>query len=215
MLIIGAKGFAKEVLQILHQNGDLDQLAFYDDITPDIGDKLLNQFTVLKSIDQAEHFFNVVDKRFTIGIGNPFLRFKMYQKFTERGGVFSSTVSKGADIGSYEVSIEPGSNILSGVKISNNTKIGIGCMIYYNSIITHEVEIGKFVEISPGATLLGRCKIGDFTHIGSGAIILPDVIVGNDVVIAAGAVVTRNIQNNVMVAGVPAVIKKQLLKVSL
>lgn len=211
MLIIGAKGFAKEILQILHQNGDLDQLAFYDDITPDVGDNLLNQFTVLKSIDQAEHFFNAVDKRFTIGIGNPALRYKMYQKFTQRGGVFTSTISKGADIGSYEVSIEPGSNILSGVKISNNTKIGLGCMIYYNSIITHEVEIGKFVEISPGATLLGRCKIGDFTHIGSGAIILPDVIVGNDVVIAAGAVVTKNIQNNLMVAGVPAIIKKKFL----
>ncbi len=211
MLIIGAKGFAKEVLQILHQNGELDQLAFYDDITPDIGDKLLNQFKVLKSIDEAEHFFNAVDKRFTIGIGNPFLRYKMYQKFIERGGVFTSTISKGAEIGSYEISIGRGSNILSGVKISNNSKIGLGCMIYYNSIITHEVEIGKFVEISPGATLLGRCKIGDFTHIGSGAIILPDVIIGNNVVIAAGAVVTKNIQDNVMAAGLPAIIKKKLI----
>ena len=211
MLIIGAKGFAKEILQILHQNGDLDQLAFYDDINPDIRDKLLNQFSVIKSIEQAGHFFETVDNRFTIGIGNPALRYKMYQKFMERGGVFTSTISKGAEIGSYEISIGRGSNILSGVKISNNTKIGLGCMIYYNSIVTHEVEIGKFVEISPGATLLGRCKIGDFTHIGSGAIILPDVIIGNNVVIAAGAVVTKNIQDNVMVAGVPAIIKKKLI----
>ena len=31
MLIIGAKGFAKEVLEILHQNGQTENLCFYDD----------------------------------------------------------------------------------------------------------------------------------------------------------------------------------------
>ena len=32
MLIIGAKGFAKEVLEILHQNGQTENLCFYDDV---------------------------------------------------------------------------------------------------------------------------------------------------------------------------------------
>lgn len=32
MLIIGAKGFAKEVLEILHQNGETEDLCFYDDV---------------------------------------------------------------------------------------------------------------------------------------------------------------------------------------
>lgn len=83
-------------------------------------------------------------------------------------------------------------------------------MIYYNSIITHDVKIGNFVEISPGATLLGRCKVGNMTQIGAGAIIFPDVEIGENCIIAAGAVVRQNIPSNVMVAGVPAEIKKSL-----
>ena len=35
MLIIGAKGFAKEVLEILHQNGQTENLCFYDDVNDD------------------------------------------------------------------------------------------------------------------------------------------------------------------------------------
>ena len=40
MLIIGAKGFAKEVLEILHQKNDLQNIVFYDDVNDDIGDLL-------------------------------------------------------------------------------------------------------------------------------------------------------------------------------
>jgi hypothetical protein len=32
MLIIGAKGFAKEVLEIFHQQNKLQNIAFYDDV---------------------------------------------------------------------------------------------------------------------------------------------------------------------------------------
>jgi len=78
------------------------------------------------------------------------------------------------------------------------------------TIITHDVTIGEFCEISPGATLLGRCKIGKFVKIGAGAIIFPDVEIGGYSVIASGAVVRNNVPENTMVAGVPAEIKKTL-----
>lgn len=210
MIIIGAKGFAKELLEILHQNGETQNLCFYDDISNNFPDILYNKFKVLKSEKEAQKYFTSMENSFTIGIGNPKLRFSLYQKFEELGGVFTSIISKYAEIGSFGVKIGKGCNILGGVRISNDVKIGKGTMIYYNSIITHDVEIGDFVEISPGATLLGRCKVGNMTQIGAGAIIFPDVVVGNNCVIAAGAVVRENIPDNVMVAGVPAVIKKQI-----
>lgn len=81
-------------------------------------------------------------------------------------------------------------------------------MIYYNSIITHDVKIGNFVEISPRATLLGRCKIGDMTQVGAGAIIFPDVEIGENCIIAAGAVVRQSISNNIIVFDTPNYIQK-------
>jgi sugar O-acyltransferase (sialic acid O-acetyltransferase NeuD family) len=209
MLIIGAKGFAKEVLEVCHQNGDNKSIAFYDDVNEDIGDVLYNQFPILHSVEQAKIYFKTVDNQFTVGIGNPVLREKLTSKFSSIGGVLTSTISKFSEIGSFEVTIDEGANILSGVKISNSVSIGKCPLIYYNTLITHDVIIGNFVEISPGVTILGRAMVGNLVHIGAGAIILPNVTIGNNVVIGAGSVVTKNLPDNCVAVGIPAKIIKQ------
>lgn len=43
------------------------------------------------------------------------------------------------------------------------------------------------------------------------AIINPEVRIGNNVVIASGAVVTKNVPDNVVVGGNPAVISKEIV----
>jgi maltose O-acetyltransferase len=53
--------------------------------------------------------------------------------------------------------------------------------------------------------------IGDDVWIGTGAIMLPGVTIGDRSIVAAGAVVTRNVPSDVLDAGVPARIVKQLL----
>lgn len=210
MLIVGAKGFAKEVLEVLHQLDDLHELVFYDDVNSDIPDKLYNRFPVLKSLDQAKDYFQSVDKRFTIGIGNPVLRKKLYDKFTAIQGEFVSTISSNSIIGSYDVEIGVGSNVLPGAIFSNSTRIGKGCIIYYNSILTHDCVLGDFVEVSPSVTILGRATIGSFTQIGCNATVLPNVKIGSNVVIGAGSVVTKDLPDNCVAVGVPAKVIKDL-----
>ena len=209
MLIVGAKGFAKEVLEIFHQKGETENLSFYDNVSLDFPDVLYGKFPVLKSEAAASKYFAEQDNRFTIGIGNPVLRRNLYQKFLQLGGKFTAAISIHAEIGNFGVQIGEGCNILGGVRISNDVKLGKGTMVYYNSVITHDVEIGEFCEISPSVNILGRAKIGHFTRIGTGSVIFPDVIVGNNVIIAAGSVVRNNIPDSVMAAGIPAEIKKE------
>lgn len=208
MLIIGAKGFAKEVLEVCHHNDELQNLAFYDDVNDNVSGFLYDKFPIIKSIQQAESFFKHTDHRFVLGIGNPLLRKKISEIFSDLGGTLCSTISSKADIGSYGVQIAAGANILDGVKISNDAIIGTASLIYYNSIITHDVEIGDFVEISPDVKILGRAKIGNLCQLGSGSIIFPDVIIGNQVIIGAGSVVTENIPDHCTVVGVPGRIIK-------
>ncbi len=210
MLIIGAKGFAKEVLEICHHNNLLNNLAFYDDVNDDVCGKLYNQFPVLKNIEDAKSYFINNDSRFTIGIGNPQLRKKLYEKFTQIGGKFTSTISANAIIGSYGNTIKEGCNIMSSVVITNDIIIGKGVIINQITSIGHDVVIDDFTEICPNVSISGNCSIGKNVFIGTGVIILPKVKIGNNVIIAAGSVVRENIPDNVMVAGIPAVIKKQL-----
>lgn len=210
MLIIGAKGFAKEILEILDQKNETENLCFYDDVNDDVPEKLYNEFPILKSLEEAKSYFKNISAEFTLGLGNPKLRKNLYEKFTNLGGKAITLFSQNCEIGSFGVSVAEGCNIMSGAKISNDVKIKKGCIVYYNSIITHDVEIGEFVEISPNVTILGRSKIGDFVHLATGSIIFPDIEIGNNSIIAAGSLVTTNVPENVMVAGVPAIIKKHL-----
>jgi sugar O-acyltransferase (sialic acid O-acetyltransferase NeuD family) len=210
MLVIGAKGFAKEVLQILHQKNELENLAFYDDVTLDIGTHLYSKFPILKNKKEAEHYFSTIDNRFTIGIGNPQLRRNLYNDFISMGGIFTSTVSLKTDIGCYGIMIGEGCNILSGAILSNDVFIGKGVIIYYNCLLTHEVIIGDFVEISPNVTLLGNVEIGSYTQIGANTTVLPKVKIGQNVIIGAGSVVTKDIPDNTVAFGVPAKIIKKI-----
>lgn len=212
MLIVGAKGFAKEVLEVLHQLNQTENLVFYDDLNNDIPEVLFNKFPVLKSIQEAQKYFQEVDNKFTIGVGNPVLRKIMSDKFTLIGGILTSVISKTAFLGNYDVNIGQGTNILTGAIFSNSTTIGKGCIVYYNSIITHDCIVGDFVEISPQAIILGRCKIGSFSQIGSNSTILPDITIGKNVIVGAGSVVTRDVPDNCIVVGTPAIIKKELPK---
>lgn len=209
MLIVGAKGFAKEVLEVCHQNNELENLVFYDDVNQDIGEQLFNKFPILKSIEDAKSYFETIDNRFTIGIGNPHLRKMLVEKFEGIGGVLASTISSKSDIGSYEVYINNGANILDGVKISNDVKIGKSAIIYYNSIITHDCKIGNYVEISPNVTVLGRVSVGNFAHLGAGSTILPNINIGKNVVVGAGSVVTKDVPDNCTVVGIPAKVIKE------
>lgn len=211
MLVIGAKGFAKEVLEVVHQLNQLENLAFYDDVNNEVPEKLFGQFPILNSIQEAANYFKTIDSRFTIGIGNPVLRKRIYDKFIAIGGEFTSVISPFAIIGSYDVQIGIGSNVLSGAVFSNSSTIGKGCIIYYNAIITHDCEIGDFVEISPATTLLGRCKISCYSQIGANTTILPDITIGKNVIIGAGSVVTKDIPDNCLALGIPAKIIKELI----
>jgi sugar O-acyltransferase (sialic acid O-acetyltransferase NeuD family) len=210
MLVLGAKGFSKEVLEILHSLNQIENIIFYDDVSELVPDKLFGVFPVIRKMSEAIEYFQTIDKQFALGLGNPYLRKRLCDKFESIGGDLKSTISPMAFIGSYDVEIGLGTNVLPGAIVSNGSKLGKGCILYYNSIVTHDCVIGDFVEISPGASILGRCKIGSHAQIGSNATILPDIEIGMNVVVGAGSVVTKDIPDNTMVLGVPARVMKEL-----
>lgn len=103
--------------------------------------------------------------------------------------------------------------------IENFTTVGKKCKLETNSYITAYSIIEDYCFIAPGVittndNYLGRTE-ERFKHfkgvtvrkggrIGGGAVILPGVEIGEDAIVAAGAVVTKNVPPRVIFAGIPA-----------
>lgn len=99
--------------------------------------------------------------------------------------------------------------------ISSTAEIGGGLIVQhgYGTIIAPR-KIGKNCWVNQGVTIgytnNDDCPtLGDNVTVYAGAKILGDVHVGNNVVVAANAVVVKDVEDNCIVGGVPAkVIKK-------
>lgn len=204
MVVLGAGGFFKDLMQTLTDNNE--QFVLFDN-TGNPNDHLFNH-QIIKTIDNVKSYFEHVDNRFALGIGNPIERKRLSETFIELGGLLTSTVHSKADISTHDVSIGRGSNILQQSIISNSVNIGVGSIIYYQAVLAHDVKLGDYVEISPKATILGGCTIGDLTHIGANATILPRIKIGSNVTVGAGSVVTKDVVDNCVIAGVPAAVIK-------
>ena len=203
MIIVGAKGFAKEVLEIFLQIGNLENLYFYDDLNVNIEKLIYGRFPVLINLEQAESLFKVFPD-FTIGIGGANTRKKIYEKFTSIGGNFTSVISPYANIGHFETLIKNGCNIMTGSVITNSVTIGKGNLLNLNCTIGHDCVIGDFCEFSPGVHISGNCIIGDNCLFGTGAVVLPKIKIGNNVIVGAGSVVIKDVPDNTTVVGIPA-----------
>lgn len=88
-------------------------------------------------------------------------------------------------------------------------KVSIGGVNHdYNKISTHPFTIyskfGLIKEQSQWGNFDNRCIIGNDVWIGSDSTILRNVKVGNGAIIAAGSVVTKDVQPYEIVGGVPA-----------
>ena len=115
-------------------------------------------------------------------------------------------------------------NAVGDVSIGDHTRIGL-----HNTIIG-PVVIGSHVNLAQGITITAlnhifsdpqkrideqgvstdQVIIEDDTWIGANAVILPGVTIGRHSVIAAGAVVTKDIPPHSLAAGIPAKIIKQI-----
>ncbi len=202
MIVIGARGHAKEVLDIVEIPYKNQELFFFDNVTNYAESDTFNGYKLVKDIDHAAKIL-ANNNAFSLALGGTLIREKLFNMFVEMKGVPISIIASNSFLSKSAI-IGNGINLMQYSSILGNAKVGKGSLINAYASIHHDVEIGEFSEISPGARVLGNSTLGDRCTVGSNAVILPGCKIVNDVIIGAGAVVTKDISASGVYVGIPA-----------
>jgi sugar O-acyltransferase (sialic acid O-acetyltransferase NeuD family) len=203
--IVGASGFGREVYHLLAQNSsnvNFNCVGFVDyENNSNLPAPIIGHENEMAQLMKEYHFANCA-----LAIGAISKRKTIYQQLGMHSLTFPKIIDSSAKC--YSQDIAEGAIIYPGAVIMNDCKIGIFSLINSGVTLGHDVVIGNFCNINPGVNIAGRVEIGDCTFVGIGACIKDNVSIGKNVIIGAGSVVLKNVPNDTMVYGVPAVVQQ-------
>ncbi len=133
----------------------------------------------------------------------PKIRKALFEEYYKNGFCFETVISPNSFVSKSAI-ISEGSMIQDGCNISSNVKIGKCVRINSMANVMHDANIGDFVTIAPSSVILGHCDVEELSYIGANATILPGKAIHSAAVVGAGAVVTKDVETQTTVAGVPA-----------
>lgn len=205
VVIIGAGGFGREVLEIFKAQNRIsmtwDILGFIDE-NKKLHGKVMNGYPVLGGLEWLrEHNNNNLGC--VVAIGTCETRKAVVKKLQEMVVHFYNAIHPSVIMSEF---VELGEDVIicAGSILTVNIKIGDHVHIDTNCTVAHDAVIGDYCRLNPGAKINGNNHLGEGIYVGTGASFIQGVSVGSWSTIGAGAVVIEHIPEKVVALGVPA-----------
>ena len=197
LFIVGCSGHGKVIADIALKQDKYEELLFLDD-KPKSNDCMEILVAGSSTYEDVAPEDEVI-----VAIGNPSIRQRLQEQYTERGMKVATLIHPDAVIG-RKVKIGEGTVIMAGTVINPDTVIGKGVIINTGATVDHDDVICDYAHISVGAHIAGTVTIGKSTWIGAGAVVSNNLHICDKVMVGAGAVVVNNIDEQGTYVGVPA-----------
>ncbi len=203
MVVIGSGGHARVVIECLQMAGR--EILFCTEIASELYGKTIDG-TLIKGPDELilDLDFSKVDLANGMGsIGEPILRQKVYERFSQQGYRFTSVVHPSATV-AKSVKISDGVQIMACAVAQAGVVIGSNSIINTAATIDHDCQIGAHCHIAPRVAVSGQVVIGNRSHVGTGASVIQAIHIGENCVVGAGATVVKNLPDGTVAVGTPA-----------
>lgn len=187
--------------------GNYNIVGFLDDNVDKHGSVICNK-KVIGGLD----YLKKINKKVAvvIAIADPSIKRDIINKLKSLNHIeFPVFIHPNSWIG-QKVTISEGSIIYPGVTINYESDLSSFSIVNMNCSIGHNCKIGMFSTISPGVNLGGFTEIKACTFMGIGATTKQGIIIGENVSVGGMTMVTKNIEDNVLVFGNPGRIVKKI-----
>jgi sugar O-acyltransferase (sialic acid O-acetyltransferase NeuD family) len=202
LIILGAGGHGRVVLDIIRQARTHNPVAFLDNNT-ELQGRRIDGLPVLGGVDQLSLIHERGICSAVVAIGDNGVRRALGEQLQSTGFRLESVVHPSAQIAST-VTLGKGVVVAAGVLVCAHCQVGDYAILNTGCIIDHESMIGTAAHICPGVRLAGHVTIESGAFVGIGATVIQNRRVGFESIIGAGAVVTQDVDPMTTVVGVPA-----------
>jgi len=143
------------------------------------------------------------DVAFTVALGDPFARTRLFARILAAGGEAATIVHPKSFL-SPSASIGEGTLISPFCYIKAGARIGRFCLLEVGCSVGVDNDLGEGVFLGPSCHLNAACIIGEKSFLGTAAVVIPRKTIGAGVVIGAGSTVITDIPPDKVAAGSPA-----------
>lgn len=171
--------------------------------------KVINNIPIVGNIEYLKNITNTEQYAVYCPIGNNAVRVKLLTLARSLGFTTPNFIHRSVIISPNVNIAKDGVYILPNVTIMPYTTIEKDVMISMGANIAHHSYLSQGTFISTGVNFGATIKTEMFAYIGIGATIMTGVKrLGKNCLIGAGAVVIKDVDDNAIVAGVPAKVLK-------
>jgi sugar O-acyltransferase (sialic acid O-acetyltransferase NeuD family) len=203
VIVFGASGHAKVVIDIIEREGRLSIPFLVDDDLSLKGTEVYGYRVAGDRHDLLSLREEYGVDRVIVGIGSNRARLKVASWLTEAGFSLGTAVHPSAQV-ARGVTIGAGTVVMAGAVINSDTVIGEHVIVNTGATVDHDCRIGNGVHLAPGSILCGTVTVGEGCFVGAGGVIIPNLTLGTNVIVGAGATVVKDVPDGVMVVGTPA-----------
>lgn len=203
IVIYGASGHGKMVVDIILKNNNYNLIGFIDSYKP--VNTTVYGHKVIGNLDA----FSVLIKKFNIegiviGIGDNELRLHIYKNIIKIAPKIDFVpIIHPSAILAEDVLVPEGSVIMAGAIVNANAKIGKFCILNSKASLGHDSTMKDFSSLASGATVAGNVSIGYCSSISLSASISQGLCIGDHTIVGGCSLVLKSIGNKKLAFGVP------------
>jgi len=199
VVIFGAGGLAKSLIDLMRSTGELEPLCILNDRPDRVADVLgvpvlggreylapLRELGVPYGVNAVGAVRRIED------------RIAISALLEEHGFEQPIIVDPTAYV-APSATLSPGAQVFAGAAVCSGASIGRSAIVNTNAVVSHDCVIDEFVHVAPGALLAGEVEVGRATLIGMGATAVVYLKIGANVIVGNGAVLNEDVPDGTIV----------------